>query len=398
MKICFIAPSYNRKECGVADYTGILADRLRNEGHETSIIASDGHVEDSRRIKGIRIYPLGKRWGFRDYIKISRLMKEIKPDILHIQYQSFNCNNNPMINALPWLLKYRFKKNKMKIIVTLHDLSAPFFMGINARIFRKIGQAIWLTLIMLYCDSFAMSNEYEWMIVERSMPGFLHEKIKRKFYLIPIPSSVPVLKMSENDINLKRREMGFKADEKAVIFFGFVRSGKGIDILLRSMGGIIQRGYKVKLVVLGGVYEKEYHKVMLRLSKQMGISKNVLWTGYRSQKETSEMLHTGEICVMPYEDGVATYRSSFSTVAEHGLPTITTKGKIIPKGLKDGFNVLLFEAKDNATLTRLIVSLLDDEKMRENLAKNIKRYSHTLSWENTIRRIEKMYGMCAKEK
>jgi glycosyltransferase involved in cell wall biosynthesis len=52
-----------------------------------------------------------------------------------------------------------------------------------------------------------------------------------------------------------RRNLGFSQDEKIILFFGFIRQYKGLDILLHAMADERIKKAGIKLMIAGEFYE-----------------------------------------------------------------------------------------------------------------------------------------------
>ena len=67
-----------------------------------------------------------------------------------------------------------------------------------------------------------------------------------------------------------RRELGLRPEDRVLLFFGFVRAYKGLDLLLQSMAQKMVRQLNVKLLVAGEFYEdkKKYTDLIQSLNLQ----------------------------------------------------------------------------------------------------------------------------------
>jgi glycosyltransferase involved in cell wall biosynthesis len=80
-------------------------------------------------------------------------------------------------------------------------------------------------------------------------------------------SELPIFefnKMNSLDSNTAKAELGFKSSDKVLLFFGYVRKYKGLDILLRAFKGIKEKFPEMKLLVAGEFYDNpdEYFKII----------------------------------------------------------------------------------------------------------------------------------------
>ena len=60
------------------------------------------------------------------------------------------------------------------------------------------------------------------------------------------------------------------------------------------------------------------------LADELGVSAELIWTGYLEPPEVSAALLSADMAVLPYADGASFRRGSLLAVLAHGLPVITT--------------------------------------------------------------------------
>ena len=76
---------------------------------------------------------------------------------------------------------------------------------------------------------------------------------------------------SENksiETNSIRRNFGFSEHNKILLFFGYVRHYKGLDILIKAMPELIKYDPQIRLLIAGEFYDSEdpYKKLINDLS------------------------------------------------------------------------------------------------------------------------------------
>ena len=100
-----------------------------------------------------------------------------------------------------------------------------------------------------------------------------------------------------------------------------------------------------------------YWDEMQRLCRDLGVADRTTWTGaFESGGEDASLyLRAADVCALPLLGGVQLNNSSFSAMAAHGLPVITTRGPMTDHAFVDGENVLLCEPRDPGGLAKAIV-------------------------------------------
>ena len=84
-----------------------------------------------------------------------------------------------------------------------------------------------------------------------------------------------------------------------ILFFGFIRSYKGLDILLKALKYFSKINNDFKLLIVGECYEKE--NKYLKLIKQLNISNNIIWINrFVNDNEIKIFFSATDVVVLPY--------------------------------------------------------------------------------------------------
>jgi glycosyltransferase involved in cell wall biosynthesis len=135
-----------------------------------------------------------------------------------------------------------------------------------------------------------------------------------------------------------RKFLNIGADEKIVLFFGFIRKYKGLDILLDAMKILHdnkQQTTNIKLLIAGEFYEdrKPYDEQI----NQLGIAKDLLLhTNFIADSEVKYYLCAADVVVQPYRNAT---QSGVTPLAYHfekpmivtnvgGLPSLVPDDKV----------------------------------------------------------------------
>lgn len=132
-----------------------------------------------------------------------------------------------------------------------------------------------------------------------------------------------------------RRQLGLQEDGRYVLFFGFIRDYKGLDLLLDAFGDIRLQDMGVKLVVAGEFYGDP--KPYLDRIRQLDISSHVVMCNdYIPDSKVNLYFRACDIVAQPYKSAT---QSGVTQIAFHfekpmlvtnvgGLPEIVPDGKI----------------------------------------------------------------------
>lgn len=180
-------------------------------------------------------------------------------------------------------------------------------------------------------------------------------------------------------------KLGLAINEEYVLFFGFIRDYKGLDLILRAMADERVRQLNVKLIVAGEFYTDA--KPYADLINELGIrDKLVLKTDFIPDDEVRNYFCAADMVVQPYKHAT---QSGVTQICYHfdrpmlvtnvgGLPEIVPHGKV-------GYVV-------EPTPTAIADALVDfytnhrELKMRDNIRIEKKKYA----WAEMLKQIEQV--------
>ena len=154
--------------------------------------------------------------------------------------------------------------------------------------------------------------------------------LKKKCVLSPHPLfdnfGPPVDKM------VARNYFGLNEDEKVLLFFGFIRPYKGLDLLIEGLAKT--KSENVKLIIAGEFYTDE--KPYFDLAKKWEIEDKLIWKNhFISNEEVGLYFCAADLVVQPYKHAT---QSGVTQIAYHfEKPMIVTDvgglAEIVPDGI-----------------------------------------------------------------
>lgn len=306
MKVCFIVGAFPKMKCGIGDYTYNIAlglTKLNIDVHIITSINADININDK-----IIIHNLVEEWTFKSSKIVMETLKNISPDIVHIQYPSDEYGKSFFINLLPRIIK---KKLNIKIVETVHEY-------LNYTTKGKIRNLI----NYLYSNKvIVVEKDYD-----RLIKGFIpniSKKIDIKY--IPIASNIPVSNLKIDDIKSKKEFLGL-ANEKIISFFGFINELKGIELLIEVMSKFKKENVNIKLLIIGNLdTNNNYHIDILKMIDMNDLKENIVITGFlENPQEVADYLKISDCAVFPFKNGVSERNGSFLAAYNQNIPIITT--------------------------------------------------------------------------
>ncbi len=168
--------------------------------------------------------------------------------------------------------------------------------------------------------------------------------------------------------------------EKLILFFGFIRQYKGLDLLLEAMADPRIRASGIKLVVAGEFYEDS--QPYLEQIKKLGITETViLRTEFIPDSQVRYYLCAADLVVQPYKNAT---QSGVTPLAYHfEKPMIVTRVGALPDMVPHGKAGLVAEP-NAASLADEILHFYDlgESYFIPNLREEKKKYTWDLMEQN----------------
>ncbi len=184
--------------------------------------------------------------------------------------------------------------------------------------------------------------------------------------------------------NIAREKLGLNVDDKIILFFGFIRKYKGLDILLEAMNLLVNgewskvNGEKsqisnLKLLVAGEFYEDR--KLYDDLISELNISSQlILRTEFIADSEVAYYLSAADFVIQPYRNAT---QSGVTPLAYHfEKPMLVTNVGGLPDLVPDGKVGLVAEPNANSIAEKIIeLYQLGEEYFLPQLREEKKKYS-----------------------
>lgn len=173
-----------------------------------------------------------------------------------------------------------------------------------------------------------------------------------------------------------RKHLGLPENEKIILFFGFIRQYKGLDLLLQAMSFPAVRQSGIKLLIAGEFYEdrKTYDELIAQnnLSQQL-----ILKTDFIPDSKVKYFLSAADFVIQPYRNAT---QSGVTPLAYHfEKPMLVTNVGGLPDLVPDGKVGLVCEPDpDSIALTILKLYELGENYFLPQLREEKKKYS----WHN----------------
>ena len=322
-KVIIIGPAHPLRGGGITTFNERLARQFQNEGHQTSIFSfslqypgflfpGKSQFTDEPAPAGLEIHARINSINPFNWISVGNEIKKLKPDIVIVRYWI------PLMGPCLGTILRIIKKNKHTKIICIADNMVPHE--------KRLGDKLFTRYFIKQVDAFITMSEK----VMNDLRFFTKEK---KAMLVPHPLYDNFGEKISKDA--ARRELGISNLELVMLFFGFIRKYKGLDILLDAMKLIQnhkQQTTNIKLLIAGEFYEdrKTYDEQI----EKLGIKDNlILHTDFIPDSEVKKYFSAADVVIQPYRNAT---QSGVTPLAYHfEVPMIVTNVGGLPDMVPD---------------------------------------------------------------
>jgi glycosyltransferase involved in cell wall biosynthesis len=322
-KIVIIGPGHPLRG-GLATFNQRLCKQFIDEGHECSIYSFSlqypsflfpGTTQYSTEPAptDMEIYSVINSVHPLNWWQVGNVLNRMRPDIIVVRYWL------PFMGPALGTILRRVRKNKHTRIVAITDNIIPHE--------KRPGDIPFTRYFLNSCDAFITMSEK----VMNDLRQFEKNKPAQQV-LHPLYDNFgdPISKEEA------RKKLGIDIHDKIILFFGFIRKYKGLDILLEAMPLVNptapdsyrnNKQQTIKLLVAGEFYEdaKPYQEQI----KRLGIQDNlILRTDFIPDSEVKYYLCAADAVIQPYRSAT---QSGVTPLAYHfEKPMVVTNVGSLP--------------------------------------------------------------------
>ncbi len=185
-----------------------------------------------------------------------------------------------------------------------------------------------------------------------------------------------------------RERLGLPREGRIILFFGYVRPYKGLDILLRAMPEIHART-GATLLVRGEWYEP--FERSRALVESLGIESAVdMEDRFVANEEIPVLLAASDLVVLPYRDGTASGVVQLAMAA--GRPCVVTKVGGVAEAVEHGVTGLVVEEGTPSAVADAVATYFSDQVDGPAMEEACRRISRErFGWDRTVSGILGVY-------
>ena len=355
LKVVIIGPAHPLRG-GLATFNQRLAREFIQSGYDCSIYSFSlqypsflfpGKTQYSNEPApaGIKIHTAINSVNPFNWIKVGNRLRKEKPDLVVVRYWL------PLMGPALGTILRRVKKNNHTRVICIADNVIPHE--------KRFGDKSFTKYFLKSCDAFITMSEKvmnDLRLFEKTKPVQL---IQHPLY----DTFGDIISKSE-----ARKYLDLPENKKIILFFGFIRRYKGLDLLFEAMNYI--KDPDIKLLVAGEFYEDD--KPYREQVKKLGISNQlILKTDFIPDSEVKYYLCAADAVIQPYRHAT---QSGVTPLAYHfekpmivtnvgGLPSLVPHekaGLVVapePKAIADGI-LRFYQLGENYFIPHLRVEKL----------------------------------------
>lgn len=372
LHVALVSPFFPLKG-GIARFSTTLRNTLLKLGHEVEAI-SFKRLYPRILLGGKAVYepgaccepdnrvlPLLDFLNPLNWFSAARYIRRVQPDIMICAYWF------GLLSPLYWVLR-RISGTKMIVLMHNYTSHERFFAEKKLR-----------SLLMESADGVVTLSEYVARQVQDEYPEVPARALFHPVYHPPGPL------LSREDACCR---LGIDPQGEVLLFFGYVREYKGLDILIEAIPEVICRHPGTQLVIAGEFYYGQ--KMFMERIETLGIGGRVkVYPEFVPAERMPLFFSAADAVVLPYRD--ASQSGVVQQAYGFGCPVIVSGKGGLPEAVCEGETGIVVEPLDSETLAESICGFLDNRE-RIPYKENVKRYVREFSWEAFAAKFEDFAG------
>jgi glycosyltransferase involved in cell wall biosynthesis len=246
-----------------------------------------------------------------NWLTVGNELKVLKPNIIVVRYWL------PFMGPCLGTILRIVKKNNYTKVVCIADNIKPHE--------KRFGDVAFTNYFIKPVDAFITMSEK----VMKNLKTITAKPAQQVVHPLYDNFGEPVPKLEA------RKHLGLPENEKIILFFGFIRQYKGLDLLLQAMDLPSVRQSGIKLLIAGEFYEdrKRYDEL---ISQNNLLPQLILKTDFIPDSQVKYFLSAADFVIQPYRNAT---QSGVTPLAYHfekpmlvtnvgGLPDLVPNGKV----------------------------------------------------------------------
>ncbi len=284
-----------------------------------------------------------------NWVKTAERIKEEKADLVVFDWWQ------PFFGPCHYIISFLLKKQyKGKILFITENFISHESRFIDSFL-TKLG--------LRNADSFLTLSD----VVAKDLEKISHG---RKIYRSSLPPFDCYLTGDNFSKNESRKELNLSDNDKVLLFFGYVRKYKGLDILIDALPRATKLIPELKLLIVGEFYD-DVSKYVSQV-KKLGLQEKVIIVNkFVANEEVGKYYTAADVTVLPYRS--ATQSAVLNVSYSFGKPVIATKVGGLTEFVKNNYTGIIVAPESNDEIAAGIIQFFRSVK-EIDYKSNIREY------------------------
>jgi glycosyltransferase involved in cell wall biosynthesis len=382
MKIVIGTESFSPNVSGVAVFAERIASYMAKSGHEVYVFAPspnsktffDPKFRDYKVLR-LRSIPNPFRSGFRvtwrPGAEIERRIREIKPDVIHLQDPTSICTG----------LVHVANKNKIPVVITNHfslDFIASYIKFLGP--FIPLAEKILVWRFRKFYDSCTVVTTPS----ETARGKILGWGIKNK--VIVLSNGVDLERFHPGDRDAAKEKLKLSS-EPVVLYTGRVDVDKSVQVMIKAIPFVLKEVTAHFVFVGSG----DSVQKMKALAGELGIDKSITFTGYVPNVAADFPLYYQAADIFASASTIETQSIVMLEALASGLPFVVARGGSFPEFIRNGENGFLFNPGDSKEMAAEISKILKDQALQKKMGERSLEVASHHPLQKTYQEFEALY-------
>jgi glycosyltransferase involved in cell wall biosynthesis len=360
LKIVILGPAHPFRGGGITTFNERLAEVLQAEGHSVSILnftvqypgflfPGKSQITTTPAPENLNIIRKLHSMNPVNWWRTGNYLRQQQPDLIIVRYWI------PLMAPAFGTVLRRVKNNKQTKIIAITDNVQPHE--------KRPGDKIFTRYFTNSCDAF--------ICMSKNVAIDLQRFIKKQ------PVITLLHPLYDNfgeavDKFFAREKIGLATEGRLLLFFGFIRKYKGLDLLIHAVK--LLEDPDIRLIVAGEFYEDTRN--YFNLVQQLGLEKQIIFHNkFIAAEDVKYYFSAADLVVQPYRNAT---QSGVTPLAYHfEKPMVVTNVGALPDYVPDG-KVGLVAAPDASAIAGAINRFF--ALGEAHFSSNIVAYKQQFSW------------------
>jgi len=362
MRIVILGSAYPLRGGGIASFNERLATHFQELGHEVDIYSftlqypnflfpGKSQYSDEPAPVGLNIQTKVNSINPLNWFKVGGELRRAKYDLLIVRFWM------PFFGPCLGTIQRQVRKNKHTKIVCIADNIIPHE--------QRFGDKLLIRYFLKSVDACVTMSKSVFADLKTLSP-----QMPAVYTPHPLYDNYG-LHLSKLDA---RKFLNIEQQDKVILFFGFIRQYKGLDMLLEALADVSVRDLNIKLLLAGEFYGDP--APYLALIKKHHLEESIyMHTDFIPNQEVGRYFSAADCVVLPYRSAT---QSGITQVAYHfDLPMIVSNVGGLPELVQDGYVGYVVEPNINSIAEGIVSFYRHDKEaqFRTNIIDEKKKYS-----------------------